>query len=155
MPWVAAGIAFILFATGFNNPMVAMDDHSATVNNPAVRDFSLKIFTQFNLGMYAPITWLGYALAQALGSGAPFWYHLLSAAVHTANVVLVFRLFHRLESNTTVAFFIALFFAIHPMQVEAVSWIAAFSTPLFALYRRNLAGDQPAAATSPEVANGL
>lgn len=28
-------------------------------------------------------------------------------------------------------------------------------TPLFALYRRNLAGDQPAAATSPEVANGL
>ncbi|MCB0533784.1 MAG: tetratricopeptide repeat protein [Lewinellaceae bacterium] len=134
MPWVAAGIAFILFATGFNNPMVAMDDHSATVNNPAVRDFSLKIFTQFNLGMYAPITWLGYALAQALGSGAPFWYHLLSAAVHTANVVLVFRLFHRLESNTTVAFFIALFFAIHPMQVEAVSWIAAFSTPLFALF---------------------
>lgn len=134
MPWVAAGIAFLLFATGFNNPMVAMDDHSATVNNPVVRDFSLKIFTQFNLGMYAPITWLGYALAQAIGGGSPLWYHLFSAAVHMANVVLVFRLFHRLESNTTVAFFIALFFAIHPMQVESVSWIAAFSTPLFALF---------------------
>ncbi|MEZ4942788.1 MAG: tetratricopeptide repeat protein [Saprospiraceae bacterium] len=134
MPWVVAGIALILFATGFSNPMVAMDDHSATVNNPVIRDFSLKIFTQFNLGMYAPVTWLGYALAQAFGDGAPFWYHLLSAAVHAANAALVFRLFHRLESNTTVAFFIALFFAIHPMQVEAVSWIAAFSTPLFALF---------------------
>lgn len=134
MPWLVAGVALILFATGFSNPMVSMDDHSATVNNPVVRDFSLKIFTQFNLGMYAPLTWFGYAIAHALGDGSAFWYHLLSAAVHAANAFLVFRLFHRLESNTTIAFFIALFFAVHPMQVEAVSWIAAFSTPLFALF---------------------
>ena len=134
LPWTAAGLTLILFATGFNNPMVAMDDHSATVNNPAVRDFSLQVFSQFNLGMYAPVTWLGYALAYFLGKDSALWYHLLSAIVHAANAFLVFRLFRRLEGHATVAFLIALFFAIHPMQVEAVSWIAAFSTPLFALF---------------------
>lgn len=134
MPWVAAGLAFLLFATGFGNPMVAMDDHSATLDNPAVKNFSPAVFTQFNLGMYAPLTWMGYALANALGSGKALWFHLFSALAHAANVFLVFRLFRRLETDTAVAFLIALFFAIHPLQVEAVSWIAAFSTPLFALF---------------------
>lgn len=134
MPWVAAGLAFLLFATGFGNPMVAMDDHSATLDNPAVKNFSLAVFTQFNLGMYAPLTWMGYAIANALGDGEALWFHLFSALAHAANAFLVFRLFRRLEGDATVAFLIALFFAIHPMQVEAVSWIAAFSTPLFALF---------------------
>lgn len=134
MPWTVAGLALILFATGFSHPMVAMDDHSATVNNPAVQDFSLQIFTQFNLGMYAPVTWIGYALAHFLGKDSALWYHLFSALVHAANAFLVFQLFRRLEQQSTVAFLIALFFAVHPMQVEAVSWIAAFSTPLFALF---------------------
>jgi len=134
MPWVAAGLAFVLFSTGFGNPMVAMDDHSATIDNPVVKSFSPAVFTQFNLGMYAPITWMGYAMANALGDGKVIWFHLFSALVHAANAFLVFRLFRRLEGNSTAAFFITLFFAIHPMQVEAVSWVAAFSTPLFSLF---------------------
>ena len=134
MPWVAAGIALLLYSTGINNPMVAMDDHSATIDNPVVKDFSLAIFAQFNLGMYAPLTWLGYAIAYMLGKDSALWYHLFSAAAHAANAWLVFRLFRRLEGSSGVAFLIALFFAVHPLQVEAVSWIAAFSTPLFALF---------------------
>jgi hypothetical protein len=134
MPWVAASLAFLLFSTGFGNPMVAIDDHSATINNPAVRDFSLEVFTHFNLGMYAPVTWIGYALAYMLGKDNAVWYHLLSAAAHATSVFLVFRLFQRLEGKAMVAFIIALFFAVHPLQVEAVSWIAGFSTPLFALF---------------------
>ena len=134
MPWVAAGLAFLLFSTGFSHGMVSMDDHSATIDNPAVKNFSPAVFGQFNLGMYAPLTWMGYAIAYLLGKDSAFWYHLLSGAVHAANVFLVFRLFRRLEGHAGQAFLIALFFAIHPLQVEAVSWVAAFSTPLFALF---------------------
>ncbi|MCC6460456.1 MAG: hypothetical protein IT260_08300 [Saprospiraceae bacterium] len=134
MPWVAAGLALLLYSTGFGNPMVAMDDHSATLDNPAVTNFSPGIFGRFNLGMYAPITWMGYALAHWLSKDSTLWYHVMSALVHAANAFLVFRLFRRLEGDATVAFLIALFFAIHPMQVEAVSWIAGFSTPLFSLF---------------------
>lgn len=132
LPWVLAALTFILFSSGFGNQMLSMDDHSATVDNPAVKDFN--IFSNVNLGMYAPVTWLGYAIAYALGKESPLWYHLFSALVHAANVVLVFRLLRRLEADVTAAAFVSLFFAIHPIQVEAVAWIAAFSTPLFAMF---------------------
>ena len=132
LPWLLAAIAFLLFATGFRNEMLAMDDHSATVNNPAVTDFAL--FNQYNLGMYAPITWLGYAIAFMLGKESSFWYHFLSAIVHALNVVLVFRLFRSLGANLTMTGIIAFFFAIHPLQVEPVAWIAGFSTPMFSMF---------------------
>lgn len=132
LPWALAAIALLLYATGFGNKMVAMDDHSATVNNLAVKNFDL--FSQFNLGMYAPVTWAGYAIAYTLGKDNAFWYHLISALVHAANVILVYRLFRHLSPDWTFAGIITLFFAIHPIQVEAVAWIAGFSTPLFSLF---------------------
>lgn len=132
LPWALATLAFLLYSTGFGNAMLSMDDHSATVDNPAVRDF--RIFDSINLGMYAPVTWLGYGIAYAIGKDSPYWYHLLSALVHAVNVMLVFRLFRRLDSSVAVSAVIALFFAVHPVQVEAVAWIAGFSTPLFALF---------------------
>ncbi len=133
MPWVAAGLGFVLFLTGINNKMVSMDDHTATFDNPAVTGFNP--FMGSNLGMFAPVTWLGYALVYAIkGKDSTTLFHVLSALVHTLNVLLVFRLFRRLGSTSTIALIVSLFFAIHPMQVEAVSWIAAFSTPLFAMF---------------------
>lgn len=132
LPWALALVAFFLYSTGLNNQMVGMDDHTATIDNPAVRDF--QIFNGFNLGMYAPVTWIGYEIAYIFGKESPTWYHFLSALVHAVNVVLVFRLFRRLDSTLTVAGLVAFFFAIHPLQVEAVAWIAGFSTPLFSMF---------------------
>lgn len=132
VPWAFGLVAFFIYSTGFKNAMVGLDDHTATVNNPAVRDFLL--FNGFNLGMFAPLTWTGYEIAYILGKDNPFWYHFLSGLVHALNVVLVFRLFRRLDFSVTIAALTSLFFAIHPLQVEAVAWIAGFSTPLFSLF---------------------
>ncbi|MFN0033697.1 MAG: tetratricopeptide repeat protein [Saprospiraceae bacterium] len=132
LPWALAALAFVLFGIGFGNHMLGVDDHTATVDNPAVRDF--QIFNGFNLGMYAPLTWIGYEISYILGKESPIWYHVLSALVHAINVMLVFRLFRRLGSSLTVSALVALFFAIHPLQVESVAWIAGFSTPLFSMF---------------------
>jgi tetratricopeptide (TPR) repeat protein len=132
LPWALAAFSFFLFSTGFKNEMLAIDDHTATIDNPSVTNFAL--FTNFNLGMYAPLTWLGYALAYVLGGESSFWYHVLSALVHAANVVLVFHLFRQLKSNLAVAGFVSFFFALHPVQVEPVAWISGFSTPLFSMF---------------------
>ncbi len=130
-PWVLAAIAFILFCTGLSNEMLGIDDHMATVDNPAVKNMDLTVF---NLGMYAPVTWLGYGLAYTLGGAKPFWYHLMSALVHAVNVWLAYRLLQRLEVRNNLAFAVTLLFAIHPIQVESVAWIAGFSTPLFSMF---------------------
>jgi tetratricopeptide (TPR) repeat protein len=131
-PWVIAGFSFLIFATGFQNDMVSMDDHSATLDNPAVTNFEL--FGHFNLGMYAPMSWAVYGVAYLLGKDSPFWYHFFSALIHALNVLLVFRLLKRLQMSDTPALVVCFFFAIHPIQVESVSWIAALSTPLAVLF---------------------
>lgn len=131
--WVPVIVAVLLYLTGLKNEMLGVDDHTATVDNPAVRDG--KLFTHFNLGMYAPMTWMGYALAHALGGNNPVWYHLLSLLVHAANTWLVCRLLLRLTGGQMpAAVAVAFIFAAHPIQVESVAWIAGFSTPLYALF---------------------
>lgn len=134
IPWALAALVLLLYATGFGNQLVGMDDHTATVDNPAVREGLGKLFSHYNLGMYAPITWMCYSFCYALGKDSPFWYHLIGAIVHAANAMLAFQLFRRLNLDTVAAGTVAFCFAIHPMQVEAVSWIAAFSTPLYAFF---------------------
>ncbi len=134
MPWAAAAVALLLYSTGFQNAMVAMDDHSATINNPAVLDFLAPFRGVFNLGMFAPLTWWVYGIAHALGKEQPFWYHFFSAALHAVNAFLVWRLARQLGAQPWQAFFVALAFGVHPLQVEAVAWIAGLSTPLFSLF---------------------
>jgi tetratricopeptide (TPR) repeat protein len=136
LPWAVALLAMGVYATGFSNPLVAMDDHSATVDNLAVKNFPL--LTHFNLGMYAPLTWAGYAIAyhlQGPNSGEnALWYHIMSATVHAINTALVYKIFRKLEITKWSAALIAVLFAVHPLQVESVSWVAGFSTPLYALF---------------------
>ncbi|MEO0008196.1 MAG: hypothetical protein RJA20_2392 [Bacteroidota bacterium] len=132
LPVILAGTAALLFSSGLNNEMVDVDDHSATTNNPAVT--RLELFSGFNLGMFAPLTWLGYALCYQLGGENSFWYHFLGLIIHTCNVWLVFRLLRDLGTTLSVAGFVTFFFGIHPLQVEPVAWIAGFSTPLFSLF---------------------
>ncbi len=130
--WIPVAAAVILYMTGLKNELLGVDDHTATLDNPAVRDG--RFFSHFNLGMYAPLTWMGYALAHALGGDNPFGYHLLSLLVHAANTWLVYQLMVRLKASLLAAWVVAFLFATHPIQVEAVAWIAGFSTPLYALF---------------------
>lgn len=132
LPWIPVVIGALVFSTGLTNELLGIDDHTATVDNPAVRDF--KLFGSFNLGMYAPVTWTFYAVAYLLGKDNPFWYHLFSLIVHAFNIYLVFHLVLRLQPDKKTALAVALLFAIHPVQVESVAWIAGFSTPLFSMF---------------------
>jgi protein O-mannosyl-transferase len=138
-PWILMAAAFFIYAMGFAHPLVEMDDYSATRDNPAVVNFAP--FTNFNLGMYAPLTWLFYGIAYQLEGGAAdktpdsaFWYHILSALVHAASTCFVFLLMKRGGLEKLLAAGVALLFAIHPIQVESVAWVAGFSTPLYGMF---------------------
>ena len=62
-----------------------------------------------------------------LWAGAPAGYHALSVGVHTLNALLVYRLGRRLIPTAYGALAAALLFALHPMRVESVTWLAAGS----------------------------
>ncbi len=128
-------VTALIYAASLSNGFMIFDDDRAIRYNEIIKHPTFRgIFLSTNLGMYAPVTWLGYALVYALAGANATAFHTFSLLLHTGCVLVIFALMRRLQPNREVAFFTALLFAVHPMQVEATSWIAGQSTLTFSLF---------------------
>lgn len=127
--------AALVYGASLSNEFVFFDDDKAILYNRALQNPSLmKFFTGQNLGMYAPLSWMAYWVGSLISGKEAYGYHLLSLCFHTISAILVWSILHRLTGRRWIAFFCALLFAVHPVQVEAVGWAAALSTALFAVF---------------------
>ena len=54
----------------------------------------------------------------------PRWHHLTNLLFHIANTLLLFFIFHRMTKAPWKSAFVAALFAIHPLHVESVAWVA-------------------------------
>src|ERR1700690_421977 len=71
-----------------------------------------------------PLTWLSLMLDAELFGPGPFGPHFTNLLLHTANAVLLFLLLQRLTAATWRSAFVAALFALHPLHVESVAWVA-------------------------------
>jgi tetratricopeptide (TPR) repeat protein len=71
-----------------------------------------------------PLTWLSHLLDISLFGMDAGWHHLTSVAIHTVTTVLVFVLFRRMTRETGPSALLAALFAVHPLHVESVVWVA-------------------------------
>jgi hypothetical protein len=130
---LAAALAFLpSFAGTFQ-----FDDFNVIVNEPAVH--SWQAFLERATGV-RPLLKASYTLNWTLGGGA-FGFHLLNVAVHAINTVLVYRVGGELARRwgldvrqNPAPFLAALLFALHPVQVEAVTYISGRSSSLMAAF---------------------
>ncbi|HNS11432.1 MAG TPA: tetratricopeptide repeat protein [Bacteroidia bacterium] len=83
------------------------------------------MFTKKVLGSYNPLVLFSFALDHDLSNSKASWYHGVNLFFHILNTVLLFAIVRKLGFKVVVAGFIALLFAIHPMHVESVAWIAS------------------------------
>ncbi|MDO8367171.1 MAG: tetratricopeptide repeat protein [Saprospiraceae bacterium] len=128
-------VAFAVYGASVSNDFVFFDDDKAILYNKALQNPSLgKFFSGENLGMYAPLSWIAYWIGQGISGKEAWGYHLLGLILHALNAAMVFSFLKRLTGRDWVAFFAAILFAVHPIQVEAVSWAAALSTVLFSTF---------------------
>lgn len=91
-------------------------------------------FTQNYLGNYQPLPVLTYAFDHFIAGPNPLVYHIDSLLWHLGATLLVYVFISRLHPNRWVAFFTALLFAVHPVQTESVSWIAARNKSMNAVF---------------------
>ena len=71
-----------------------------------------------------PLTWLSLMLdAEVFGAG-PLGPHLTNLLFHAANAVLLFLLLRCMTAATWRSAFVAALFALHPLHVESVAWVA-------------------------------
>jgi len=71
-----------------------------------------------------PLTWLSYLLDRQMFGLNPAGYHLTNLLLHTANAVLLFMILATATGFVWRSFAVSALFALHPINVESVAWIA-------------------------------
>jgi len=118
---------------------VNLDDAQYVSDNPAVsgglsgRGVSWA-FTTRHAGNWHPLTWLSHMLDVELYGMNAGPHHLTSLLVHVANAVLLFGLLHRMTGALFRSAFVAALFALHPLHVESVAWVAERKDVLSTLF---------------------
>jgi protein O-mannosyl-transferase len=71
-----------------------------------------------------PLTWLSHMADVEIFGLNPRWHHLMSVLIHAASTVLLFLLLLKITASPWQCSFAAALFAIHPLHVESVAWVA-------------------------------
>ncbi len=71
-----------------------------------------------------PLTWISHMLDVQLFGLNPQGHHLTSLFFHIVNTLLLFFVLSRMTKTVWQSAFVAALFALHPLHVESVAWIA-------------------------------
>lgn len=139
---LCAGLALLALAAfwpALGNGFVNYDDNLYVTDNPRVQaglgwGGLVWAFTTGHSANWHPLTWLSHQLDCALYGLDPRGHHLTSVLLHLANAVLFFLLLERFTGRAWPAALAAALFALHPLRVESVAWVAERKDVLSALF---------------------
>jgi len=140
-----AVIALASFAAYFNSLKgdFIWDDEYLITLNTQIKSFShigdvFKNYVGYGSGnvnnFYRPLQELTDMTDYFLWGEHPFGFHLTNVLLHAAAAVAAFFFVFYCTGSMTASFFSGLFFGVHPINSEAVSYIAGRADPLYALF---------------------
>lgn len=111
------------------HPFVNYDDDRYVTENPHIRnglswDTVSWAFTAEEQGNWHPFTWLSHAFDYQLFRQNATGHHFTSLLIHSANAVLLFLLLTYATGRLGPSLLVAALFALHPINVESVAWVA-------------------------------
>ena len=111
------------------HPFVNYDDDryvtgNAHIHNGVNGDTIAWAFSSTEQGNWHPLTWLSHALDYQLFHQNPAGHHFTSVLIHAANAVLLFLFLIYVTRRLGPSLFVAALFALHPINVESVAWVA-------------------------------
>jgi len=138
-----------LYGSTLGHPFL-FDEQAIILNSPFARFEPLSLTDLFStdffnfkktfsgpaspLLYYRPLTALSFALNFRFAQGNPLPYNLTNLLIHLAVVLLLYAILRRFFRAPFVAFAAALLYAIHPVQTEAVTYLASRGDLLYALF---------------------
>ncbi|NTW57717.1 MAG: tetratricopeptide repeat protein [Nitrospirae bacterium] len=122
-----------------NHQFVNLDDAKYILENPRVRagltgDGLIWAFTSTYASNWHPLTWLSHMLDVQLFGLNPGAHHLVNLLFHAVNTVLLFLLLVRMTGASWQSMIVAALFALHPLHVESVAWVAERKDVLSAFF---------------------
>ena len=108
---------------------ISYDDSIYVYENPAIQDgLTVKGLAWALTTTYAsnwhPLTWVSHMLDIQFFGLKPAGHHIVNLLLHLANVLLLFLVLHRMTGRLWQSAFVAALFALHPLHVESVAWVA-------------------------------
>ena len=130
--WVCiflAAIIWVVFGQTLGHDFINYDDNGYVYENPEVaRGLTLKgvvwAFTHVHASNWHPLTWVSHMLDCQFYGLNPGGHHLTNLLLHTATAILLFLVLRRMTGFLWRSAFVAAVFAIHPLRVESVAWVA-------------------------------
>jgi protein O-mannosyl-transferase len=134
-----ATVTVALYSPLGKNSFINFDDQSYVVKNLHVRagltwrtfTWSLMSIEQSN---WHPLTWLSHALDCELYGLNAGGHHFTNLLLHGFNVLLLFLLLLRATGSAGRSWMVAALFALHPLNVESVAWVAERKNVLSTLF---------------------
>ena len=144
--WVVSGVCIFLaaiiwavFGQTLGHEFVNYDDNDYVYENPVVqKGLTWEGFrwalTYGNIGHWHPLTWLSHMLDCQFYGLSPGGHHFTNILLHTATAILLFLILRRMMGFLWRSAFVAAVFAIHPLRVESVAWLAERKDVLSAFF---------------------
>jgi tetratricopeptide (TPR) repeat protein len=143
-PNLAISVFFVLAISAVFWPLltydfVSIDDNVYVTSNVHVQSGltarSLKwAFTTFDAEFWHPLTWLSLMADVQIFGGRPFGFHFTNLLLHILNTLLLFFFLRKVSGKIWQSTFATLLFALHPLHVEPVAWIAQRKDVLSTLF---------------------
>ena len=132
-------ITFVIYTPALHNQFTNWDDGVYITNNPYITSLSSTnleyIFSHPIAANYHPLTIISLAINYKFSGLSPFSYYFVNILFHLFNILLVYWLVLIISfRNKSMALFVAAIFAIHPMHVESVAWIAERKDVLYSFF---------------------
>jgi len=118
---------------------LTIDDPIYVTKNPHVQEGLTArsiswAFTTTRSANWHPLTWLSHQTDYALFGRRAWGHHLTALLLHAANVLLLFLVLSSMTGSMWRSAFVAALFALHPLHVESVAWVAERKDVLSAFF---------------------
>ena len=114
---------------GFTN----YDDNPYVHAGLTAKSLKWALVTEYE-ATWQPVVWVSYFLDRTLFGMKPQGFHLTNILLHLANVLLLLLVLSRMTGSLWRSAFVAALFAVHPLHVESVAWIAERKGVLSSLF---------------------
>ncbi len=135
---IIVAAAILPYVHSLPYPFVNWDDYVLITGNEYIKELSWEnvgaMFTPGVVGAYQPLRNLSYAIDHLIWGMNPFGFRLTNLALYALTCILVFFLIDGFLKNRRLSLFGALLFALHPVHVEAVTWLSARKEVLSGLF---------------------
>jgi len=139
IPFFLILFTLITFWQVRHNDFINLDDDLYITNNSHVQEgLTFKsvywAFTSTKNGQWTPVAFFSHLLDYTFFGLNAGGHHLTNLLFHTMNTLLLFFLLSRMTAALWQSAFVAAIFALHPLHVESVAWIAERRDVLHAFF---------------------